>query len=115
MKTSEVTHAMLELARERAEKGYNWLLEAGQVHGLNINLVNLETLQLSSDSACILAQAGDSTYCEVINGLLKADVVGEDEPDTWSEERGFANSPGVTYRALTLVWQDLLTRERGED
>jgi hypothetical protein len=106
------------VALERAEKGLAWLKEAGPFYGLNINLVNLETLNLASDCECVLGQLA-LTYSRALDRLEYAGVFahGGFARQAWAREHGFDDqvTENVFYSDLDEAWDYLLTRDRAED
>lgn len=97
-------------ARERVAKGLAWLLESGPLHGLFIADIDLDILDLSDCSRCVLGQLGGD-YSDVIGEI---DPDADDEHSAWAIEHGleaensFVFAVAVRYGDLNVAWREAI-------
>jgi hypothetical protein len=107
---------MNPVALERAEKGLAWLKESGPVHGLYVNLVNLEILNLGNGCQCVLGQLGGQEYMAVMDHLQATEAIPSDLQGraNWAREHGFVDDPraDVYFGDLNEAWRNLLLLDR---
>jgi hypothetical protein len=105
--------------KERAEKGYAWLLESGPQHGLHVERLDTDTLDVSSSCTCVLGQLGgkndfNRTMLQLAQ-VMGMEVMAEDGSSNtdalnWATEHGFyLPLPGKARYLL----DDLVVRREG--
>lgn len=123
--TDSNTATIPAIVRERVARGLAWIVEHGAEHGVDLDRVDLDTLDISSPDLCVLGQGhgrssdGWTGYSAVMRsqwgeGWSDGD---ESEGDQWTIDHGFAidyhSPPGVT-KALSLAeaWRQAITVHR---
>lgn len=92
-------------ARRRAKAGFLWLTAEGRTLALD-GRINPKTVDLSDGLRCPLAQAGRSTYTEVLGRLARC---GFRDVENFLIGKGFVAEGQVDNEALTEAWRNLLT------
>lgn len=95
----------------RVQAGLDWIAEHGSEYGVNLDRVNLDTLDVASPQHCVLGQAvtwsGDarSGYSIVTNELLVTGLV--EDVYQWALDHGFAPYARLNddAMALTAEWK----------
>lgn len=117
--TNEMT---MEQATERVARGMAWIMEHAVMLDLDLNRVNLDTVNVVNDHNCVLAQAGGRDFWEVLSDV--EDTPDDDEGRSWTVVHGFATSvawitdPEVLQRQATLLaaaWRSAIQAERTTD
>lgn len=107
----------LEFAIQAAEKGLAWLKESGPIHGLDVDRVDIKTLNLRSTCNCVLGQLGGS-YSLTMSRLIFNGAVGEDlvERILWSSAHGFDQGTRgeFNYSELDEAWRLVLEADRAQ-
>jgi hypothetical protein len=97
---------------ERVAAGVEWLREHGAESGLDVERVNLDTLDVADVSACVLAQSlipghDDPWYSAYGTALVRATGLDRFDEDAieWAYEHGFANRGQYDQDALNDQWR----------
>lgn len=91
-------------ARRRAKAGFLWLTAEGRTLALD-GRINPKTVDLSDGLRCPLAQAGRSTYTEVLERLGRCGFKGIQD---FLIAKGFVAEDQIDHAALNRAWRDLL-------
>lgn len=103
--------------RIRVARGWNWIQKHGADYRVDLDLVDIATLNMASSEHCILGQAYRGPIPKGSNGhdeVLKA--YGKVEPDlaAWVLEHGFDltqasdDNTGDTWDRLRGAWVEIL-------
>lgn len=99
-------------AERRAQKGLAWLRESGSVHGLDVDQVDIDQLDIRNTCRCVLGQLNqDGGYSHQVYSLSKAGALPQDEAE-WLHEHGFEADAHATYEELTAAWRKVLKADR---
>lgn len=92
-------------ARRRVRAGFLWLMVEGRTLALD-GRINPRTVDTSDIFLCPLAQAGRSTYTEVLERLGRCGFEGIEE---FLIGKGFVPEDQIDNDALNRAWRNLLT------
>lgn len=121
--TDSNTATIPAIVRERAARGLAWIIGHGAVHGVDLNRVDLTTLDIRDPGLCVLGQGhgGDSDGWTGYSAVL-ASVFGDEwdwdlncEVDQWTRDHGFVADYDYGYgygAALTEAWRQAITVHR---
>jgi hypothetical protein len=103
-----------KVLKQRVQRGLTWVIEEGPRHGVYLDRVNVETLDLANAGNCVLGQGGEGEEGYFgLQALLGLDTV---------VQLGFHLSLGGGPRKfrdlyqgflnLTALWQEAITEHR---
>lgn len=98
-----------ETMEKRVRRGLAWIIRRGHKYDLDLSRVNLATLDLGDDGACLLAQAGGNYYQDVLDSIQEA-TLDDDGPGEWAERHGFVAE--LNEGELTAAWKVAITKLR---
>lgn len=120
--TDSNTATIPAIVRERAARGLAWIIEHGSAHGVDLDRVDLDMLDLGGADLCVLGQGhgGDDTgsgYSAVLASVFgpEWDWDHADEADQWTVDHGFVvdySTHDVTVVSLTEAWRQAITVHR---
>jgi hypothetical protein len=96
-------------AGQRVMRGIAWLDEFGAEHGLDLDLVDLASLDMRAPHGCVLGQAagGGRGYWDVLRGMSGPDEYYGEAAETWATRHGFTRSDQDRVYWLSPSWEDL--------
>ncbi|HSJ75497.1 MAG TPA: hypothetical protein VK899_04845 [Gemmatimonadales bacterium] len=113
--TDEMT---MEQATERVARGMAWIMENAETLDLDLNRVDLSTVNVVNDHDCVLAQASGRSFWAVLDGVDMPVTQGEN----WTVYHGFAtpaygtlpDRDVIDQQAATLAaaWRTVITAQR---
>lgn len=112
-------------AQDCALRGLTWLKESGPMLGMDVDLINLETMNISWADRCVLAQVHiGRSYGAAFNTVTQYLGNGDysyADVHAWMIEHGFAATAGTpvemvdAWQMLQNAWVELLNQETGEE
>lgn len=107
--------------RERVARGLAWIIENGEEYHLDLNRVDLDTLDVADVNLCVLGQARSdpgegrwprSGYGRTLSQMFPDDDEQWDERGDFGRDHGFDPVYWYGASALTEAWRQALTVHR---
>lgn len=106
-------------ARERAARGYEWLVTDGPRYGFDVSRIDLDTVDTGNPYGCPLKQAsGLESYGRAVTVVHPGYLLTREATAAtleWGRAHGFVASPdadGWYWPLLTAAWRDIVTAAR---
>lgn len=76
-----------ERIRRNVKRGFDWVKEHGAKYGIQLDRIDLNTLDINSLDQCVLAQASGHSFDDILYMLYLANA--HEKVSTWCEDHGF--------------------------
>lgn len=98
-----------ELIKQRVANGLAWIKANAEALDLDPRRVDLDTVNVSSETTCVVAQSGGRSFYSIM-----VDAGNPDDSDLWILDHGFGITEDIDADDVVAEWRRVLAVEQQE-